>query len=424
MKWKLKESKTSSNVLLSGTTETDNSGSFSIVINEVLENFKNDVRYPIELQFEKYTDSPLTISGCATAIPGEPADFGFPDAFRGWYDADGCGMCNHYCRWVGNSGSGGDPSLKTIHEESFWACETVENVNVKEPSPFTYSKCEWERRSSTSTGECPAGSEVQSVEECRKAGLATGGKLRNGAVVVGAWGHTPCGCFHWGDIHFDTGGSGCVPHQVICKHDMPNLIRHKFLCDGGTMDCSVAPTQVFVRHLDFDVPFVAIDDTTVAFTGKVVVGHTGQDNGGVGDGCPIKGVEVCLEDKHQTSIDTPGVCVETDSEGFYELPAVIGTRVTVELVYKNHTFVPFDPSDGQKYEDGILIKADGDYRGNDFQDTTRTTLLVQVAGGLCDLLLGVSTVKIGIVGCDWEMDAEQVCFIPCFLDRCILLIRN
>jgi hypothetical protein len=45
---------------------------------------------------------------------------------------------------------------------------------------------------------------------------------------------------------------------------------------------------------------------------------------------------------------------------------------------------------------------------------TRTTLRVQVAGGLCDLPLGVSTVEIGIIGCDWEMVREQVCFSHIF----------
>ena len=75
-------------------------------------------------------------------------------------------------------------------------------------------------RRGPSSDKCPAGQEVKSAEDCRAAGLATGGKLRNGAVVVGAWGHTPCGCFHWGhwgEIHFDTGGSGCVPNNVICS---------------------------------------------------------------------------------------------------------------------------------------------------------------------------------------------------------------
>ena len=66
--------------------------------------------------------------------------------------------------------------------------------------------------------KCPAKQEVQWAEECCAAGLAaTGwlgaGNLRNGAVVVHDWNHTPCGCFLWaGDnaIHFDTGSTNCV----------------------------------------------------------------------------------------------------------------------------------------------------------------------------------------------------------------------
>ena len=40
------------------------------------------------------------------------ADLGYKDNYRGWYDINNCGECNAYCRWVGNNGSGGDPSTK------------------------------------------------------------------------------------------------------------------------------------------------------------------------------------------------------------------------------------------------------------------------------------------------------------------------
>ena len=32
------------------------------------------------------------------------------------------GECHDYCRWVGGSGSGGDPKEKLTHEASFWSC--------------------------------------------------------------------------------------------------------------------------------------------------------------------------------------------------------------------------------------------------------------------------------------------------------------
>lgn len=53
-------------------------------------------------------------------------DLGHADMYRGWYDTTGCGQCVDYCRWVGNSGPGGDPALKTTMgsgaAQSFWSC--------------------------------------------------------------------------------------------------------------------------------------------------------------------------------------------------------------------------------------------------------------------------------------------------------------
>ncbi len=53
-------------------------------------------------------------------------------------------------------------------------------------------------------------------------------------------------------------------------------IMHRFLCDQETIDCSKdqGTATVYLKHLDFDVPFVAIDDTSVPFTGKRVVEGT------------------------------------------------------------------------------------------------------------------------------------------------------
>ena len=47
-------------------------------------------------------------------LPRSPSDEapGHADAFRGWYDVQGCGFCYDYCRWVGSCGSGGDPTAQ------------------------------------------------------------------------------------------------------------------------------------------------------------------------------------------------------------------------------------------------------------------------------------------------------------------------
>ena len=62
---------------------------------------------------------------CEDATDFEITDEGFEDEWRGWYDGNGCGKCNLYCRWVGESGSGGSPYLRAIYEKSYWACESA-----------------------------------------------------------------------------------------------------------------------------------------------------------------------------------------------------------------------------------------------------------------------------------------------------------
>jgi hypothetical protein len=62
---------------------------------------------------------------------------GYSDSYRGWYDASGCGICQDYCRWVGNSGSGGNPVSKTSHGDSFWSCRKAGGASS---TPGTFKK--------------------------------------------------------------------------------------------------------------------------------------------------------------------------------------------------------------------------------------------------------------------------------------------
>ena len=66
-----------------------------------------------------------------------PATHGYADNYRGWYDASGCGICQDYCRWVGDSGSGGDPSVRTSSGDSFWSCR---KAGGKASNPGTNQK--------------------------------------------------------------------------------------------------------------------------------------------------------------------------------------------------------------------------------------------------------------------------------------------
>lgn len=54
----------------------------------------------------------------ATNAIGDP---GYSDDFRGWYDVQGSGCCNDYCRWVG-AAAGGDPSVRTTFNGGTWKC--------------------------------------------------------------------------------------------------------------------------------------------------------------------------------------------------------------------------------------------------------------------------------------------------------------
>ena len=64
-------------------------------------------------------------------------DDGYADNYRGWYDASGCGICQDYCRWVGDLGSGGNPSVKTSSGDSFWSCR---KAGGKASNPGTNQK--------------------------------------------------------------------------------------------------------------------------------------------------------------------------------------------------------------------------------------------------------------------------------------------
>lgn len=70
-----------------------------------------------------------------TRPPGQWIDEGYADNYRGWYDVSGCGG-NDYCRWVGNSGSGGDPRTTLSHGSSWWSCRLAGTNEIYSPQGF------------------------------------------------------------------------------------------------------------------------------------------------------------------------------------------------------------------------------------------------------------------------------------------------
>jgi len=86
--------------------------------------------------------------GCK-AVSSATGDAGYTDSYRGWYDVQGCGKCNDYCRWVGDTGSGGDPSKKLQvpggKNPSWWSCRLAggsSNYSTRNHfKSFPYKKC-------------------------------------------------------------------------------------------------------------------------------------------------------------------------------------------------------------------------------------------------------------------------------------------
>ena len=210
-------------------------------------------------------------------------------------------------------------------------------------------------------------------------------------------------------------------------------IVHRFLCNDSTKDCSttipedddtgdqlgdgstpiiteaskVNTTVVYLRHLEFEAPVHVIDDTTVPFRGTVKVHGTEMPGAGA-LGCPIVGAQVCMVDhttRNALQVTDPSVCVQTDNKGNYALPAVIGTTISPQVRYHNHEFRPINPDHAPLFEQGILINPDGIYENFDLHDITTALLTIEVAGGLCDRVLGQTELSLTMQGCEWDGQA-------------------
>eukprot|EP00978_Attheya_sp_CCMP212_P027543 scaffold92309_cov43-Attheya_sp.AAC.1 len=191
-----------------------------------------------------------------------------------------------------------------------------------------------------------------------------------------------------------------------------STIIHRFLCNEGTVNCTDTGTIAYLKHLEFEKPLHVYDTTSVPFKGKILI--EGTDSEASGDGCLINGATVCLIDKSITGSDAEGICVDTDSNGEYEAPAIIGSTVSVEVNYRNHTFLPFY-GNIIDYDKGITIDPAGRYERNDFMDMTKAHLFVEVAGGLCNHTLGISTIKVKVRQCNWFQEFTQDSFKAAYL---------
>jgi len=98
------------------------------------------------------TPSPAVRDPFTTPAPGEcwppsaGVDPGYTDEYRGWYDVQGCGKCNDYCRWVGGSESGGDPIYQVTMLKSWWSCAIGSSTKTAKNyfTSFNFVRCESE----------------------------------------------------------------------------------------------------------------------------------------------------------------------------------------------------------------------------------------------------------------------------------------
>lgn len=171
-----------------------------------------------------------------------------------------------------------------------------------------------------------------------------------------------------------------IPVRIFFAKTSPGKsgdIQHEFLCKDGVVRCDTSEGFiVYLSHLQFKEPLHIYDATSVPFEGKVFIADT---NHGSNDGCPIIDAEVCLIHNNTQGIEETLVCVDTDSEGGYIAPVIIGGTVDrVDVRYYGHEFEPAESNNAAYlYGEGLTITAEEFYLRNDFRDISKTTLTVE-----------------------------------------------
>lgn len=213
-------------------------------------------------------------------------------------------------------------------------------------------------------------------------------------------------------IHISTDKlTGVAQEITMTPTKKSGEVNHIFKCDK-LFQCT-SKTMV-LNHLDLDSQYTFVDDTSVNFRGAVFVKGTEVPKKAE-SGCPLLGVEVCL--MNHLPPHAKLACSTTDHKGEYQIPAVIGMTVRVNVVTPaaNHTFTRIAHTlTANNKPTGTFID-----RRNithefyqitpkkvwefvDFHDTSSETLYVQVAGGKCNRLLGDSEIEIGFGACLWK----------------------
>lgn len=161
----------------------------------------------------------------------------------------------------------------------------------------------------------------------------------------------------------------------VNKTDTIEEIEHEFLCNNGIKSCDKDEGSIeYLTHLELGKKVHIYDDTSVPFSGSIT--YYGTEFAG-SSGCPVVGAEVCLMHNSTAGIEEELVCTETDGEGMYIAPVVIGSVIqSVKVIFHGHAFEQH-PKSNATYVNGIEIEENGLYTGNDFVDITTTDLIVE-----------------------------------------------
>ena len=103
-----------------------------------------------------------------------------------------------------------------------------------------------------------------------------------------------------------------------------------------------------------------------------------------------------------------------DENGDYTLYPLVGTTVYPDVSMEGHDFQPWSIGAGRevaKYFRGLKISqkgaGSGSFRNHNFVDTTLADLIVEIAGGACNIDLGESEVEVSVNGCSQDTYAQQ-----------------
>ena len=100
-------------------------------------------------------------------------------------------------------------------------------------------------------------------------------------------------------------------------------IKHLFLRNEGMEECDAENGNIeYISHLNFVKSLHIYDDTSVPFSGRII--HSNTRSREAPDGCPIVEAEVCLQHNTTLGLLEDLVCVESDRNGEFVAPVIIG----------------------------------------------------------------------------------------------------